>query len=220
MGLFRRKASYDRARILARAARAARPGRGRRSKRRAIALYRQVLAVEPENPDLHRKIAPLLAQTKQVESAWTSYRRAAEALHKAGFSERAIGVHREAVRVLPRQVAAWKRLAELELERGRKPDALAALATGRRQFRSRRTRQHAIVLLTEAYKLDPTQIELIFDLASLLARTGARGRAMALLDALLVKRPAAATAIRARQFRIAPGPARAWQYLRASGVRR
>lgn len=217
MGLLRRQRSYDRARLLDRAARAARAPRwrGRGPKRKAIGCYRQVLSVEPDNYDLHRKIAPLLAQTKQAESAWSSYRRAAEALRERGFIDRAIGVYREAVRYLPRQIQAWKGLAALELERGRQPDASAALLEGRRQFRSRRTRQHAIVLLTEAHKLDPTEPGVTFDLALLLARTGARGRAVAILDALLVARPEEEAAIRARQFRVAPGAGSAWRYLRA-----
>jgi len=216
MGLLRREKSYDRARLLDRAARAARAPRwrGPGPRRRAIGYYRQVLAVEPDNFDLHRKIAPLLAQTKQVDGAWSSYHRAAEALRERGFVDRAVGVYREAVRYLPRQVLAWKCLAELELERGRQPDASAALLAGRGQFRSRRTRQHAIVLLTAAHKLDPTDSGVTFDLASLLARTGARGRAVAILDALLVARPEGEAAIRARQFRIAPSAASAWRYVR------
>lgn len=217
MRLLRRERAYDRARLLARAARAARAPRwrGARPRRRAIGYYRQVLAVEPDNADLHRKLAPLLAQTKQPESAWSSYRRAADALRDAGFVDRAVGVCREAVRYLPRQVQAWKALAALEVERGRPPDAIAALLEGRRQFRSRRSRQQAIVLLAEAHKLDPTHPDLSFDLAALLAKTGARGRAVALLDALLVARPDAAAAIRWRQFRIAPRFESAWRYLRA-----
>ncbi len=220
MGLLRREKPYDRTRLLHRAARAARAGkwRGPGPKRKAIGFYRQVLAVEPDNPDLHRKIAPLLALTRQTESAWSSYRRAAEALRERGFVDRAIGVYREAVRFLPRQVAAWKRLAELELERGRRRDAVATLLAGQRQFRSRHTRQHAIILLTEAHKLDPNDPAVTFDLASLLARTGARGRAMAILDALLVARPEVEPAIRGRQFRIAPGIASAWRCLRARWV--
>ena len=59
MALFRRRTTYDRARILEAAARA----RARGKRRRAIDLYRQVLFVEPRNGDLHAKLAPLLADT-------------------------------------------------------------------------------------------------------------------------------------------------------------
>ena len=61
MGVLRKKRIYDRLRVMEAAERA----RVRNKRRKAIALYRWVLAVEPNNVDLHAKIAPLLAQTGQ-----------------------------------------------------------------------------------------------------------------------------------------------------------
>ena len=61
---------YDRQRILEEAARE----RARNRRRRAIALYRSVLAVERTSADLHAKLAPLLAETGQSFDAWQSYR--------------------------------------------------------------------------------------------------------------------------------------------------
>jgi len=69
--VFARRAHYGRLRILGDAARAQRKGR----RKKAITLYRQVLEHEPENPDLHRKLAPLLARTRKPAEAWASYRR-------------------------------------------------------------------------------------------------------------------------------------------------
>ena len=57
MSLFHSRPRYDRARILEEAARA----RARNKRWRAIELYRWILAVEPNNADLHAKLAPLLA---------------------------------------------------------------------------------------------------------------------------------------------------------------
>ena len=72
----RRGNPYDRNRLLTDAARARK--KGRRAK--AIALYREVLAVEPENAEIHRRVAPLLAETKQPEAAWECSQRAADGL--------------------------------------------------------------------------------------------------------------------------------------------
>jgi hypothetical protein len=47
--------------ILEQAARA----RSRRQWRRAIALYRQVLTFEPNSVEIHERLAPLLAATRQ-----------------------------------------------------------------------------------------------------------------------------------------------------------
>ena len=70
MGLLGRQRGFDRGRILAAAARA----RLKKRRRKAIALYRWVLAVEARNPDLHEKLAPLLAETGQEFDAWISFR--------------------------------------------------------------------------------------------------------------------------------------------------
>ena len=40
----------------------------------------EVLAVEPNDADLHRRIAPLLADVKQPDDAWASYSRAVEVM--------------------------------------------------------------------------------------------------------------------------------------------
>jgi tetratricopeptide (TPR) repeat protein len=208
--LFSRRAHYDRLRILADAARAQRKGR----RRKAIALYRQVLEFEPENPDLHRKLAPLLARTRQPAEAWASYRRAVDGLVRLGFVDRAAGVYREAAGFLPREDELWLGLAGLELKRGRRADALQALRAGRRQLRSRRDRQRAIRLLARARQLAPACFETGFDLAGLLASTGQRGRSIALLDELAAGASGKELRrVRARQLRISPGPGAAWRWL-------
>jgi tetratricopeptide (TPR) repeat protein len=210
--LFARRAHYDRLRILGDAARAQRKGR----RKKAIALYRQVLEHEPENPDLHRKLAPLLARTRKPAEAWASYHRAAEGLVRLGFVDRAIGVYREAAGHLPREEKVWLGLAALEAKRGRRADAVQTLLTGRRRLRSRADRPRAIRLLSRARELAPGCFEASFDLAGLLASSGQRGRSIALLDDLAARvRGRELRRVRARQLRISPGPRAAWRWLAA-----
>lgn len=214
MALFRSDESYDRRRLLNRAARAAR-GRSRRKRRKAVELYRRVLAAEPDNPDLLRKLAPLLAQTDEAADACASYRRAAHEFVERGFVDRAVGVYRDAVRTLPREVSMWREIAALELERGRRADAVAALLEGRRNFRRRKHREQALALLWAARKIDPTHLELNLDLALVLGRGGAGARGAALLEEVVPVHAAWETRIRARQFRVAPAPGSAWRWLLA-----
>ncbi|MEN8159138.1 MAG: tetratricopeptide repeat protein [Myxococcota bacterium] len=207
-----RKRGYDRARLLAEAARAQRRGK----LRKAVSLYRDVLRAEPRNADVHRRIAPLLARRGEREAAVASYRRAAAGLEERGFVERAIGVYREAAGQLPRESAVWLALAELELKRGRRPDAVAALLDGRSKLRARRARPGAIRLLERAYEIAPDDFEAGFDLTALLARTGQRDRALALLDGLAEgRRGPALRRVRARQLNLAPGPGTAWRLFRS-----
>jgi tetratricopeptide (TPR) repeat protein len=214
MGLMRTKA-YDRQRILTQVARA----RKRRRWGKAIALYQEVLAREPDNPEILRKLAPLLARTKQGDEAWRSYRKAAERLSARGFSEQAIGLYREASGSLPREVAVWKALAELELARGRRADAIAVLLTGRRHFRASRLRGKALQLLSYARTIDRKNFDVDFDLAALLANSGARPRARQMLEALAARSQAGELRrVRARLFVLFPSPRSAYGWV-ASLVR-
>jgi tetratricopeptide (TPR) repeat protein len=210
--LFGRKRRYDRSRLLGDAARMQRKGK----LRKAAALYREVLAAEPGNVDLERKLAPLLARTGRPGEAWDSYRRSAQGLAQHGFVDRAVGVYREAARYLPRQGELWQALAELELKRGRRVDAVEALLAGARALRSRREGAQAIRLLERAHQLDPSAFEVGLALAGRLAQAGRRERALRLLEELAAcKQGRALRRIRGRQLRIAPGPRAAWHWLRA-----
>jgi class 3 adenylate cyclase len=210
----RRKRPFNKQQILSQAARAAqRPGR--RHKLKAIALYRQALETEPNNPDLLRRIALLLAKTKDPINACLTYRLAIAEMSKGGFFSRAVGVCREALRYLPRAAPLWKDLAAMEVERGRRVDAVEALLEGRREFRGRRHGAEALELLLAAHHIDPVHLDANLDLASLLVRAGHRSRALALLDGLVTAHPEAARRIRARQFRIAPSVRTARYWLRA-----
>ena len=211
--MFGRKRRYNRSRLLGDAARAQRKGK----LRKAAKLYREVLAVEPGNVDIERKLAPLLARSGKRAEAWASYRRAAEGLARQGLLESAIGVYREGAEQLPRESALWLALAELELKRGRRADAVQALWTGARGLRTRAERPQAIRLLERAHQLDPAAFEVSFELAARLARVGKRRRALGLLEELAAKRHGPMLRrVRAQQLRIAPGPRTAWRWLRAA----
>jgi len=214
MPFLRRTPSYDRARFLARAARASRRG-GRRQRRKAIALIREVLAREPANQELHRKLAALLAADGQTRDAWASYRKALDDLARRGFADQAVGVCREAVRGLPRELAAWRMLAALEVGRGRSADAVRSLLDGRAVFSARSQRAAALELLSEARRIDPGHLEVGIDLAQLLARSGNRSSALQILEELIRVHPGQLRRLCAAQFRIAPGLRSACRWLRA-----
>lgn len=210
--MFSRKRGYDRGRVLADAARAQRRGKARK----ALALYREVLGVEPDNVEIHRKVAPLLARTRQLPEAWASYQRAAAGLLREGLVERAIGVYREAARHLRREAGPWLAIAELELRRGRRADAVQALCTGRRELCSRALRPQAIRLLERARELEPNGFEVNFELAGLLARSGRSTRALSLLEQLAPRASGRELRrVRARQLRISPGPRALGRWLRS-----
>jgi tetratricopeptide (TPR) repeat protein len=195
---------HDRAALLARAARAARRG-SRRARRKAIALVREVLTREPDNADLQRKLAALLARDGELRQAWTTYKRAIDDRVRRGFADQAIGVCREAASGIPREPAVWRELASLQLARGRAPDAVEALLEGSAQLRSRALRPQALELLLEARRIDARHLEANLALARALARSGSRRRAAAIVDELIAFHPGQARRLCAARLQLAPG---------------
>jgi len=217
MGWLGRKKRYDRSRILAQAARARKNPRIKK----ALALYQQVLEREPGDAEIQRKVAALLAETKQYSEAWAGYRLAVDRIVRQGFLDRAIGALREASRYLPREIEVWQALADLELKRNRPADAHRALLEGRRNFRSKRHRREAALLLMRARKLAPADFETNFDLAGVFASSGASSRAQSLLEGLVPRSTRRQLRrVRFRQLGISPSPATAWRCLRAVVGRR
>jgi tetratricopeptide (TPR) repeat protein len=213
MGFFARGPAYDRTRILAAAFQAA----SRRRYRRAISLYRRVLAVEPDNGDIHEKVAPLLAQAGQSFDAWVSFRTAARAHVSAGRPDLALAVYRTATRLLPRELAAWEATADLQREKGRKGEAAQTLIEARGQFRRRDLHPQAIYLLRRVRQIEPWHLETVLDLVRLLAGTAQREEALRLLEELgehsmgpELRR------VRAAEFRLSPSVRSAWRWLRAA----
>jgi tetratricopeptide (TPR) repeat protein len=204
---------YDRSRLLEEAARAA---AGRRVGR-AIALYRWVLAVEPQNADVHLKLAPLLARRGDRFDAWQSFQSAARAFLRHGQPDRALAIYRQAVAALPREVQAWHAVARLQHRAGRSREAVETLLEGSSRLRRRRLRPRAIHLLRLAREIEPWHIDSVCELARLLARSEQREEARVLLRGLArhcggerLRR------VRSAQLRIDPTLAHLWFWLRAA----
>ena len=145
LGIFKGNQVYDRAKLLANAADARKRGK----RKRAIELYRKVLEVEPGNLDLHRRVAPLLAETKHESEALDSYRRVGDGLAQGGLYEQAVGLYREAASYYPQKIELWETLARLQLKRSRRKDAVRCLIEGRGNFRSRKQRPEVQVWVCE-----------------------------------------------------------------------
>lgn len=209
--------SIDRSKLMKRAAAARKKGRYKK----AIALYSQVLDREPHNPEIHLKLAPLLVRARRNADALASYKAAATEFVRKGFTDRAAGLLRGAAAELPREAILWKGLANLELERGRRVDAVAALVEGRRHLRSRAQRADAIGLLVQARRIDRNDFAVSYDLACLLARSGVPAQALQILEELAHRPDRHRLArVRARQFWIAPAAGSAWRCIRAFLMRR
>jgi len=213
LGLIRRRLDYDRNWLLAEAEKAR--VRGRRQ--RAISFYRRILAAEPHDPNLHARVAPLLAATGKRFDAWQSYRQAAQAHLKNKSREDALGLYREATKLLPTQIEAWQWVAKLELNRERSEAAISALLEGRAKFRSKRRRPEAIALLRAARNIDAWRVDIVLDLARLLRRSRQSPEAQWILGQLAERTSGRDLRIvRGAQWRIEPSLKHSWNWLRAA----
>jgi tetratricopeptide (TPR) repeat protein len=213
MAPFGNKHNYDRRRVLEEAARA----RARKKRRKAIALYRWVLAVEPSNPELHIKLAPLLAEAGQHFDAWQSYRAIARAALREGRDDKAMAIYRQATERLPREMQAWQGLAQLLAKQGNDGEAIAVLVEGSRQFRTNFLRPEAIHLLRRARALESWHFDAVFELTRHLKRSDQRQEARMLLEGLAERTGGKRLRrVRGAQFRLDRTLAAAWRWLRSA----
>jgi thioredoxin-like negative regulator of GroEL len=211
--VFERRKSYDRKRLLDEALQACAKGRCRR----AIGLYRRVLAAEPRNIELHYKVAPLLARTGQTFDAWRSFQQVAKACASGGHHAKALAVYQKATQCLPLQFEAWMAVAKLEMRAGEKPRARDTLIEGRHRMKGRRNRPQAVALLRSALDLDPWHADTVLNLAALLVSSGQSEEARWLLEQLTGRvRGRMLARVRGTQWRMEPSLRNSWYWLRDS----
>ena len=212
MPFFSRRIPFDRKRLLDQADAATK----RKRYRKAVVLYRQVLAAEPRNAGLHSRIAPLLARTGSPFEAWESYRIASEAPEIADDPQHLAKLFGGAARALPQSLDAWRALASARLRCQQPEPALEALLEGRAAFRKRRTTSMAIVLLRDAHAIRPWDPKIMLDLCRLLSRRGQSAEALYLLEEL--ERRSNDTQVREIKklvWRIDPTLGNTWRWLRS-----
>src|SRR3954453_14239708 len=171
--MLRWKKIYDRATVLDQADGA----RGRGSVRKAIRGYKTILQHDPADHHVHARVAPLLAKTRKWDEARKSFDAAGEGFLKQGFAEKAIAVWTVAAQHFPEDVEYWERIANEQLRRGKRVDAVRALIDGRAQLRDKRQRPLAVLLLRQVLAVDAFHFDATIDLCSLLKREGEAGKA-------------------------------------------
>ena len=199
--MFWQKKAYDRATSLA----AADKARGRGRVRKAISCYSTILAHDPDDHQVHARVAPLLARRGRREEARKSFDAAGGGYLRAGFADKAIAVWTVAAHHFPEDVESWERIANEQVMRGRKADAIKTLLQGRSQLRARRQRPLAILLLRQVLALQSVHFDATLDLAQLLAREGAKPEGEQLLRELCpLVTGRTVRRLRAAQFRLTP----------------
>ncbi len=210
MPLFSRRIPYDRKRILERATRLEASWRWRS----ALALYRQVLAAEPHDPELHARIAPLLAKSRRHYEARESFRAATAGFRRLEDEQRLEATLHAASRALPRDPDVARERARFERSLGRQDQAMRHLVRVSDRI-ARRRRGEAIILLRDANEIESRHPEILLRLSRLLFRDGQPAEALFWLEQL-DGRVSGDRLIRARRlrFRIDPTFGNLWSWIR------
>jgi tetratricopeptide (TPR) repeat protein len=175
--------NYDRSKTLA----AADKARSRGRVRKAVRCYLKVLEHAPGDHVVRSKVAPLLARAGRWDESRQNFDKAASGYLEAGFVPKAIAVWTVAAQTFPEQVEYWERIANEQVKRGKRQDALLALLLGRSMLGKKRQRPLAVLLLRQVLELEPGHFDATLDLADLLRRDGSREEANRLLSGLLVR---------------------------------
>lgn len=165
--------------------RAAEDWRAKRKPKKAIAELRRILEVEPSDPQVHARLAPLLVMTGDAKSAIPSLRIAARDLEARGFADRAVSLHLQLADIDPRDLGAWEMASRLHVHRGRTAEAVKVLRLGARRQRGADGGGRALRLLREAVALASSDRGLLLELARSERRAGHASEARSLLDRAL-----------------------------------
>src|SRR5512138_365063 len=93
---------------------AADQARTKGKRKKAIALYREVLEHHPDDLGVQGKLAALLAADGDRAGAVARFRSAAEGHLRAGFTDRAISVLAQATEAFPDEEPLWVQFAALQ----------------------------------------------------------------------------------------------------------
>ncbi|HMA96743.1 MAG TPA: tetratricopeptide repeat protein [Polyangiaceae bacterium] len=140
-------------------------------KQEAIEIYQQMVALDPNNPLTHVRLAEALCHLEEIDTGISAFRSAAELLHKLGRVD-------DVLRVVDRgmnfkQDPTLARLgAEVHLKRGARNDGLAALTKLQICFRADPKDLVVFGLLAQAFTLleQPDKATEVYKEMAMLAR--------------------------------------------------
>jgi tetratricopeptide (TPR) repeat protein len=167
-------ASYDRGEIL----RKAEKYRSQRRIRKAIREYEKILSADPQDIDVHIRIAPVYIRVGRKDQAKTSLRQVIAWYEKMGFTEKAIATLRLALKVDHRDLTTNLNLVDLYLGKNHAVEARNILDRARKAFRGKRFLKESLAVEEKILGLAPDDFRAQVSLVRLLWRTGKRREAL------------------------------------------
>jgi tetratricopeptide (TPR) repeat protein len=159
-----------------------------RQPQKALAVYRQVLNLDPERLDVHLRCAGLFRELGQMPDAVLVYEKAGAALLKAGQTDEAFECYAAVCDIEPANVAKRLRLAELYSREQRVDEAVEQFGRCARQLLDD-NRLQEYVRVAERLLYHQQIDDVLRDLAGVYLRLSEPRRALMKLNTLLQKSP-------------------------------
>jgi len=151
---------------------------------KAIAVYKKIAKLAPEETRPVERLAELYVQQGVLSEARPIYLQLAEVHQRAGRQQQAVGLLRKLLEAEPDNLRVRVRLAELSLTTGETAEAVAAFRAAAELLQRRGEHAEAIKYADRALKADPDDLPTLALKARMLAAGNHRSDAIALLQSL------------------------------------
>ncbi|MEZ4364953.1 MAG: tetratricopeptide repeat protein [Kofleriaceae bacterium] len=150
---------------------------------KAIAVFKQVLKIDPHLVDVNLRLAELYRQRGLLADAMQHFEAVAGHFHREGNTKEALATVRQLVELDPENVATRIKLAELYSKENLTADAIAEFIRATDQLRKQARQEDFIKVAERLLWHQPENIALSRELAALYLRRGDARRALQKLQA-------------------------------------
>jgi pilus assembly protein FimV len=148
---------------------------------KAIAIYKKITKLAPEEMRPVERLADLYVQQGVMSEARTIYLQMADVHQRANRPAQAVGLLRKLLDAEPDNARVQSRLADLLVASGQKSEAAAALRAAAQQLLSRGDNAEAIQFAERALKIEPSDEAALTLRARALVATGKQSDALGML---------------------------------------
>jgi tetratricopeptide (TPR) repeat protein len=139
---------------------------------KAIAMYKKITKLEPTHVEANERLADMYAKQGLVTEARTQFVALAEQCLKAGQKDKALGIYEKVLGLEPGNVKVRLLVAEIHARDGDPARAVEGLLAVAAELRRRNMGEEALKVLQKASRLQPSQPEVLSQMAELLQAAG------------------------------------------------
>ncbi len=149
---------------------------------KAIEEWQKLIAETPNDGNIYNTIGDLYLKNNSSKEAIEAYLKAADAFNKAGFALKTIAVYKKIIKINPRHMEAYVKLADLHAERGLTGNAIEDYMKVAKYYAKDGKVRESLDIYQKIANLDPTNVNIQLKLAELCLKEGLKTEA---LDGLL-----------------------------------